>query len=310
MEQEIEAGIFDFKDPVWEQRSKNAQDFVATLLRVKPETRPDAKRALRHRWFRLESSQCPVISGSIKAKEFDNMLTDLSFHQTFLNCVAFHGSFLDIVQMLDVFHDTMHARVGLISKLQLKQVMEDSNFSSELIETVFSNFDIDDGEYFPYDGLLRQVVPACGRVLEMQLVRGFEIIGGSSITLNVVYTILGPYVAEALRVNDILGTVDRMPFPTFLRHFDRHITDWLQTYVSEPATRIHITRQKSASKLNESNFASHLGALSNPTNSYENENMEYRCFSDYHSKVDDRHTVVLPIQSRSNSHTIDGIKTL
>ena len=39
--------------------------------------------------FVWESSQCPVMTGGSKAKEFDNMLTDLAFHQNFLNCFGF-----------------------------------------------------------------------------------------------------------------------------------------------------------------------------------------------------------------------------
>ena len=259
------------------------------------------------------------MTGGSKAKEFDNMLTDLAFHQNFLNCLAFHGSIADILHLLDVFRDTTCASVGLISRLQLKQVMEDCSFSSNLIESVFSNVDLHDS--FPYDGFLRQAIPAYGRVLEIQLVRGFEIIGGSSITLNVVCKILGPYVAEALRVNDILGTNDRMSFPIFLRYFDRHITNWYQTYASLPAT--HITHYGRDSKeLDESSYDSRLGVLSHSTkydddesdredssqqdtNYMENSWSNDVSLSEYLSKEGDRRTVVPRIPSRS--HTPDSI---
>ena len=145
--------------------------------------------------------------------------------------------------------------------------------------------------------------------------------GEVSITLNIVCTILGPYVAEALRVNDILGTNDRMSFPIFLRHFDRHVTNWHQTYSSLPATRL-THHGRDSQELDESSYDSRLGVLSRSTNYDDDESdredssqqdtsyMEYSWpndvgLSEYLSKEGDRRTVVPPIPPRS--HTPDDI---
>ena len=234
MKEEITAGAFDFERPVWEQRSKHAWDFVASLLHVDPALRLDAKRSLRHRWFRLEASPAPVMSRHRKCQQFNRMLTELAYQQTTLNCLAFHCSIPDILHLMAVLRNSSRCRLGFVSSLDFQKLIGNCGFSDELVEKIFRNVDLDGGG-FEYDDFLSKVVVACGRMLELQLAKGFDAMGANNISLRAIQEIIGSPVADVLSVDAIFEKEDRLSFPTFLHRFDDHVTNFFQEQILSPA---------------------------------------------------------------------------
>ena len=49
--EKIEIGSYNFKNPVWQNVSDEAKDFVTYLLTYDPNKRPTAKQSLQHQWI-------------------------------------------------------------------------------------------------------------------------------------------------------------------------------------------------------------------------------------------------------------------
>jgi len=85
LQKQIESVEFNFSHPVWCKRSKEAQNFVSSLLRREPSKRPDTRRALKHPWLKIvfdENGTLPVfIENDNESKEFNMCHTGLVFQR-------------------------------------------------------------------------------------------------------------------------------------------------------------------------------------------------------------------------------------
>ena len=49
--EKIEIGKYNFKNPIWQNVSDEAKDFIQYLLTYDPSKRPTAKQCLQHKWL-------------------------------------------------------------------------------------------------------------------------------------------------------------------------------------------------------------------------------------------------------------------
>ena len=49
--EKIEIGHYNYKNPVWQNISDEAKDFISYLLTYDSNKRPTAKQALQHKWI-------------------------------------------------------------------------------------------------------------------------------------------------------------------------------------------------------------------------------------------------------------------
>ena len=79
---------FNFDHPIWKQRSRYSQQFIASLLRREPTKRPDAKRALKHSWFKQHfevAERPPFVEIDKASEEFEEERRDALFKSDAIN---------------------------------------------------------------------------------------------------------------------------------------------------------------------------------------------------------------------------------
>ena len=68
----IKSGKFDFKHSVWKGVSKNAQEFITSLLTYDPKKRPSATAAMNHPWIKDHAKI--QVSESVANHALDNLI--------------------------------------------------------------------------------------------------------------------------------------------------------------------------------------------------------------------------------------------
>jgi Ca2+-binding EF-hand superfamily protein len=223
----IGAGDFNFEHPVWNERSKYAQQFVSWLLNVNSEKRPDAKRASRHRWlFRKSGVTTPGSSASFDPVicRFNDMLKEQAFQRKTMNYLAFQCTIADIRHLREELNEDSSARWGFISSSGFKNVLENCGYPENLIAQIFSDDDSDGGG-FEFEEFLNHLSVASGRIVEIQLVQVFDAMGSKDVSRGDIQQVLGTDFDD-LHVKDIFdNSNERISFPQFLHLFDRHLPE-------------------------------------------------------------------------------------
>lgn len=218
---------FDFDHPVWKERPKHAQEFVAWLLNVDPDKRPDARRANRHRWlFRQSKLTNSVLSSDFDPtiRRFDDMLKEQTFQRKALNYLAFQCTIADIKHLREELYNNSSNRWGFVSSMEFKNTLANCGYPEDLMSKIFSNIEIDGGG-FEFDDFLNNVAVASGRIVEIQLVQAFDAMDSKDISREDAKRALGEDYDD-LHVGEIFeNTTEHMSFPSFLHLFDRHLSE-------------------------------------------------------------------------------------
>jgi len=229
MRNKIEKAEFDFSHPIWGERSRQAQSFVASLLKVDPNKRLDARRALRHQWFRKSFEpgvRPPFVEDDNEGRAFEEACRDTMFKANAINELAFNSSAKDIFNLRDVLENMRNT--GSIPYSEFKKALRESGFSSELISKVFDNVDLSKEGTFEYREFLKAAILAKGYLVEVRLAETFDSMdskGGGFVTREDIQSLIGS-AFEALRVDDIFDGMEvegKLSFQDFLHLFDRQV---------------------------------------------------------------------------------------
>lgn len=135
--QKVREGNFVFDARVWQQVSREAKGLISALLRVNPQERYTAEKAMCHEWLlasvpqsRLEAGQAPLRSGKLvqelRAFRSENRLKKAALHVIIRQLSDEHTRALrDIFRTLDADNDGMLSIEDLKDGLAMAGVTED-----------------------------------------------------------------------------------------------------------------------------------------------------------------------------------------
>jgi serine/threonine protein kinase len=209
-------GRYTFYSSSWKGVSDDGKKFISELLRVDPNKRLNADKALAHTWL---STKFPLSARAPKPEIMD------SIHETIINygavsefkkmalmVLAHKSTTEEIVALRNVFDAFDTSNNGVISLEEFKAAMQksDHQYSEEVIEQIFRSIDVGaDGEVY-YLEFLAATLEAHGRIAEERLAEAFDRIDSDDsgkISKKNLRDLLGKDYSEA-KVDRMLQEVD------------------------------------------------------------------------------------------------------
>lgn len=176
----IVRGKFHYSSRRWRTVSKEAMDFVGTLLQSNPAERPSAEEAMALPWMaqRLEQEEINIkadvdmmdsIQGSIQAFAGYGVLKKLA-----LMVVAYRSTADEIGFLRKMFSrfDSLHN--GEISEEEFSQALAVYNYQPNEIHELYRGIDIDGTGSVHYIEFLAATLEALGRIDEERLAEAFD----------------------------------------------------------------------------------------------------------------------------------------
>jgi len=243
LQRQIESVEFNFSHPVWCKRSKEAQNFVSSLLRREPSKRPDTRRALKHPWLKIvfdENGTLPVfIENDNESKEFKMIHTALVFQRDALNVLSYKYSVAAIQgarALLETVDSDSIAFGGFL------QALQKNGISHKDIVKIFHRVNVSDLVCIDYIGILDKAIKARGYIVEVRLAEAFDAMDISNRGYVTKDEILAMLVSAdyTLNVDNIFESIvddRRITYHEFLRFFDNDIEGLSDEKVRTSQTR-------------------------------------------------------------------------
>mmetsp|Transcript_49103 Transcript_49103/g.104421 ORF Transcript_49103/g.104421 Transcript_49103/m.104421 type:complete len:541 (+) Transcript_49103:285-1907(+) len=162
---------YDFRAPRWLKVSKEAMEFVSSLLVYDPDTRLSATDAISHPW--LKKSQYPATEADAKAHEAlmgnvaDNILSYAKmseFRRIAAVVVAHKSSTAEIKDMRKAFYKYDIKKDGVISMEEFKLALSEFNYTDEELNDMFSRMDVNNNGVILYTEFLAATLEMHGKV--------------------------------------------------------------------------------------------------------------------------------------------------
>eukprot|EP00578_Thalassiosira_sp_NH16_P021397 CAMPEP_0181101490 /NCGR_PEP_ID=MMETSP1071-20121207/13782_1 /TAXON_ID=35127 /ORGANISM="Thalassiosira sp., Strain NH16" /LENGTH=548 /DNA_ID=CAMNT_0023184345 /DNA_START=50 /DNA_END=1696 /DNA_ORIENTATION=+ len=179
--QNIKRGRYNFNAHGWYNISKEAKQFVASLLVHDPQKRLSAEEAVNHPW--LKKTQFPVTEADAKATEnlmgnvMDNILSyaKMSELKRIAAVVVAHKSSSDeILDMRKAFDKFDEKKDGVISMEEFKLALAEFNYTDEELAGMFSQMDVNNNGVILYTEFLAATLEMHGRVEEKRLAEAYD----------------------------------------------------------------------------------------------------------------------------------------
>jgi len=172
---------YDFKAPGWYNVSKEAKDFVSSLLVYNPKKRLSAEAAINHAW--LKKKNFPVTEADAEADESlmgnvrDNILSyakTSEFKRIAAVVVAHKSSSAEIIDMRKAFDKYDEKKDGVISMEEFKLALAEFNYTDDELNEMFSQMDVNNNGVILYTEFLAATLEMHGRVEEKRLAEAFD----------------------------------------------------------------------------------------------------------------------------------------
>ena len=163
---------FSFRGEQWSKVSKEAKDFIASLLQMDPLDRPSAEEALKSKWMK---KQFPPGAPNSKLQPSDRLDARRRLHaygkETKLKRIALlflaHKSTTsEIAKMRELFEEIDEDGNGEISLAELKKVLggDECKLSSADVKKIFKGVDADANNSISYNEFLAAALETRGRI--------------------------------------------------------------------------------------------------------------------------------------------------
>mmetsp|Transcript_50169 Transcript_50169/g.92671 ORF Transcript_50169/g.92671 Transcript_50169/m.92671 type:complete len:549 (+) Transcript_50169:130-1776(+) len=264
--QAIKQGNYKVKKDVWAKVSADAQDFVFSLLKVDPNKRLTAEKALAHKWIRTRnSSQVSHREQQLADESLADALVSFSrqsqFKRACLSMMAWSLSATERAQVRDAFVAMDADHTGTVKLSALKEILvENFELPDEKINDIVQALDYNNDEELNYSEFLAAMVSTRIEMhddLLMNAFRRFDTDGTGYITVEDLRKVLGESfdgatVEELLREADACGK-GKISAEEFIR------------YLKDPSDTATAKRKYAAQKLIDDQLSrsSHSSSVKN-----------------------------------------------
>jgi calcium-dependent protein kinase len=158
----VKLGRWSFDEQVSKNVSENAKDFVTKCLTRRPNARPSAQEAMKHKWFKLlslnveEESKLPSLE---IVEQIDHYIKRTSLSKIIMDVVAHTLLPTQIADLREQFTKFDVSQSGDITMADMRTILEQLDvFKEEDLQTIFSNVDIDQTGLISYHEFIAATV--------------------------------------------------------------------------------------------------------------------------------------------------------
>ncbi|KAL9185263.1 hypothetical protein ACHAXT_003040 [Thalassiosira profunda] len=206
---------YDFKAPGWYNISKEAKDFVSSLLVYDPKKRLSAEEAVNHPWFKKKRFAVAETEAdqNLHATVRDNIMkyaNTSELKRIAAVVVAHKSSSEEIMEMRKAFDKYDERKDGFISWDEFKLALAAFNYTDEELNDMFSQMDVNKNGVILYTEFLAATLEMHGRVEEKRLAEAFDHIDDDDsgfISKENLIKLLGANVPPS-RVEKLISEVD------------------------------------------------------------------------------------------------------
>ena len=169
-----------FYRQIWNDLSGESKDFVSSLIKLSPDERLTAIKAMEHRWFRSGlylSTRKMEASNKVGAQNRIGNYGQVSeFQKVALMIIAHKATSDEIIELREAFHEFDQDNSGTIDLSEFKSGMQqfDSSLSDEKLEEMFNNVDQAKDGVIRYTEFLAATMNVHGRIVEERLAEAFD----------------------------------------------------------------------------------------------------------------------------------------
>lgn len=139
---QIMIGHFDFPANEWGSISREAKDFIKSLLNLDQHARPTAAEAKTHPWFTVAHAE-PVPMTAAMGSRLEAFVGMNKLKKNALQMIAEHLTESEIGQMREIFYDLDKKKTGTLTVVELKEGLKDFPHVAEQIESLIEGIDLD-----------------------------------------------------------------------------------------------------------------------------------------------------------------------
>lgn len=168
---------FNFDDELWNYISKEAKDFISSLMVYDSKKRPTAAEALVHEWFKDEEDEDVQSDFHTQSnKQFDRFSNSAEIKKLALLFVA-HKTDLandEIAKLRDLFNHYDKDDSGTIKLDEFKDAMRSSDFSDDEIVEIYKSMDSTEDGSISYTEFIAATLEANCNINEEKIIDAFE----------------------------------------------------------------------------------------------------------------------------------------
>ena len=173
---------FRFRGEHWSKVSKEAKDFIASLLQMDPLDRPQADEALKSRWMKKQfppGTQNPTLQSRDRLdakRRLHAYGKEAKLKRLALLFLAHNSTTNEIAKMRELFEEIDEDGNGEISLAELKKVLggKDCNMSAANVKQIFKDVDADANNSIDYNEWLAATLETRGRIEAHRLREVFD----------------------------------------------------------------------------------------------------------------------------------------
>lgn len=161
---------FSFRGEQWSKVSKEAKDFIASLLQIDPLDRPTAEEALKSKWMKKQfGAKNPKLQPRDRLdarRRLHAYGKETKLKRIALLFLAHKSTTSEIAKMRELFEEIDEDGNGEISLAELKNVLggEDCKLSSADVKKIFKGVDADANNSISYNEFLAAALETRGRI--------------------------------------------------------------------------------------------------------------------------------------------------
>jgi len=172
-------GHYTFKGQCWENISDEAKEFVRSLLKVNPRSRPSAEEALHSPWFKKSEISHATLMKSINVniyESFSKFTGSSEFKKRVLMIIAFMSNSEEISKLRQAFEAFDTNDDGYITFDEFQFAFKDCCSTTEDLRTIFNSADINHDGRIGYTEFLTATLENKAVIEEDRLAEAFGLL--------------------------------------------------------------------------------------------------------------------------------------
>lgn len=178
VKQQIRTKEIKFEGMAWERISKDAKDFVLSLLQRNPDDRPTAKEALKHKFIQNRSKLSNKSPNPDVVRNIPNSMLHFgessNLKKIALQIIASRSSSDEIFELRQLFDEYDKSCDGSLSYSDFKDCLSRLNYSDAELKSIFSQVEVNHTGRILYTEFLACTLEAQGNLAQHKIMDAFR----------------------------------------------------------------------------------------------------------------------------------------